>query len=238
MRHRPAGLSGTRARECGKDWWSRAGWSSGGGGARSLGRLGRSLRDDSPLLGVRVMRPVPVGLDADVPTRQPGDGRHDRWIPCRPLHGPVLHGDRDAGGTELPCRGGHKLRHRHRLGGSWGLNRTGDDTIAIFGQGPVGLAATQLAGAIGGTRDRSGYLVGSTRAVRRARSLGDSGPEQCRIGERRRVRDLTGGRGVAKSLNLGSVFCGAKRTAGPRLVGGGVLRRRWIDPSFRPGRAS
>ena len=37
------------------------------------------------------------------------------------------------------------------------MNVSGRDTIAIFGQGPVGLAGTQFAEAIGRPRDRPGH---------------------------------------------------------------------------------
>lgn len=79
------------------------------------------------------------------------------------------------------------------------LNVTADDTIAIFGQGPVGLAATQLASAMGA---RVIALDIAASRLQRSIEFGawhsldpsavDSVPDA--------VRDLNGGRGVSKSL--------------------------------------
>ena len=88
-------------------------------------------------------------------------------------------------------------------GTAWGalerLSLSGADTIAIFGQGPVGLAATQLAAAMGARvialdisapRLERSRLMGAWETVNPAAvdSVADA------------VRDLTGGRGVSKSL--------------------------------------
>lgn len=88
-------------------------------------------------------------------------------------------------------------------GTAWGalhrMQLRGDDVIAIFGQGPVGLAATQFATAMGA---RVIALDISPERLVRSVSFGawatldprqvDSVPDQ--------LRKLTGGRGVSKSL--------------------------------------
>jgi threonine dehydrogenase-like Zn-dependent dehydrogenase len=89
------------------------------------------------------------------------------------------------------------------------LNLTGDDTIAIFGQGPVGLAATQFAGAMGArvialdispARLERSVKLGAWEAVdpTSVDSVNDV------------VRDLTGGRGVAKSLETSGASSAAQ----------------------------
>jgi threonine dehydrogenase-like Zn-dependent dehydrogenase len=88
-------------------------------------------------------------------------------------------------------------------GTAWGalkrLNLTGDDTIAIFGQGPVGVSATQLAVAMGA---RVIALDISPARLGRAGEVGAwaaVNPAQVESVEEA-VRDLTHGRGVSKSL--------------------------------------
>jgi threonine dehydrogenase-like Zn-dependent dehydrogenase len=89
------------------------------------------------------------------------------------------------------------------------LNLTGDETIAIFGQGPVGLAATQLAGAMGA---RVIALDISPARLERSVELGawetvdPAGPDSVNDV----VRDLTGGRGVAKSLETSGASSAAR----------------------------
>ena len=98
-------------------------------------------------------------------------------------------------------------------GTAWGALRRlqlhGDDTIAIFGQEPVGLAATQLASALGA---RVIALDISASRLERAADFGawgtlnpaevDSVPDA--------VRELTGGRGVAKSLETSGASSAAR----------------------------
>jgi threonine dehydrogenase-like Zn-dependent dehydrogenase len=98
-------------------------------------------------------------------------------------------------------------------GTAWGalkrLHLHGDDTIAIFGQGPVGLAATQLASALGA---RVIALDISPSRLERATDFGaweilnpaeiDSVPDA--------VRELTGGRGVSKSLETSGASSAAQ----------------------------
>ncbi|KQS64359.1 zinc-binding dehydrogenase [Modestobacter sp. Leaf380] len=88
-------------------------------------------------------------------------------------------------------------------GTAWGalerLSLTGADTIAVFGQGPVGLAATQLASAMGA---RVIALDIAPARLERSREFGaweTVDPSQVDSVEQA-VRDLTGGRGVSKSL--------------------------------------
>ncbi len=101
-------------------------------------------------------------------------------------------------------------------GTAWGalkrLDLRGDDTIAIFGQGPVGLAATQLAAAMGAnviamdispSRLERSKQFGATETINPAET--ESVPDA--------VRALTGGRGVPKSLETS----GASSAAGDAL---------------------
>lgn len=88
-------------------------------------------------------------------------------------------------------------------GTAWGalerLSLTGADTMAIFGQGPVGQAATQLASALGA---RVIALDIAPARLERAREFGaweTINPAEVDSVEEA-VRDLTGGRGVSKSL--------------------------------------
>jgi D-arabinose 1-dehydrogenase-like Zn-dependent alcohol dehydrogenase len=88
-------------------------------------------------------------------------------------------------------------------GTAWGalkrLQLRGDDTLAIFGQGPVGLAATQLASAMGA---RVIALDISRSRLARSRDFGATATinpaEVDSVTDA--VRDLTDGRGASKSL--------------------------------------
>jgi len=98
-------------------------------------------------------------------------------------------------------------------GTAWGalkrLNMTGDDTIAIFGQGPVGLAATQLAVAMGA---RVLALDISLPRLERAREFGAwqtiNPAEVASVADA--VRDITHGRGVSKSLETSGASSAAQ----------------------------
>ncbi len=88
-------------------------------------------------------------------------------------------------------------------GTAWGalerLHLTGADTVAIFGQGPVGLAATQLASALGA---RVIALDIAPTRLARSREFGaweTVNPTAVESVDQA-VRDLTRGRGVSKSL--------------------------------------
>ena len=88
-------------------------------------------------------------------------------------------------------------------GTAWGalerLSLTGADTIAVFGQGPVGLAATQLASALGA---RVIALDISADRLARSREFGawaTVNPVEVDSVDHA-VRELTEGRGVSKSL--------------------------------------
>jgi threonine dehydrogenase-like Zn-dependent dehydrogenase len=88
-------------------------------------------------------------------------------------------------------------------GTAWGalerLQLTGSDTIAVFGQGPVGLAATQLASAMGA---RVIALDISSARLERSLAFGAwATVNPAEVGSvEEAVRSLTRGRGVAKSL--------------------------------------
>ena len=98
-------------------------------------------------------------------------------------------------------------------GTAWGalkrLNLTGDDTIAVFGQGPVGLAATQLASAMGA---RVVALDISSARLEQSIGLGawaTVNPASEKSVEAA-VRDLTNGRGVSKSLETSGASAAAR----------------------------
>ncbi len=98
-------------------------------------------------------------------------------------------------------------------GTAWGalkrLQLSGDDTIAIFGQGPVGLAATQLASAMGA---RVIALDISASRLERSRQFGAW--QAVNPGEvdsvEDAIRELTDGRGVAKSLETSGASTAAQ----------------------------
>lgn len=88
-------------------------------------------------------------------------------------------------------------------GTAWGalerLRLDGTDTVAVFGQGPVGLAATQLASAMGA---RVLALDIAPARLERSREFGawaTLDPTSVESVEQA-VREMTGGRGVSKSL--------------------------------------
>ncbi len=94
------------------------------------------------------------------------------------------------------------------------INLSGNDTIAIFGQGPVGLSATQLAKAMGA---RVIALDISEQRLERAREFGAD--EVVNPGSNDPVgaiRDLTGGRGADLSLDTSASPAG--RIAAVRCV--------------------
>lgn len=98
-------------------------------------------------------------------------------------------------------------------GTAWGalrrLQLAGEDTIAIFGQGPVGLAATQLASAMGA---RVIALDIAPSRLERSRDFGASltinPAEVDSVADA--VRDLTDGRGVSKSLETSGASSAAQ----------------------------
>lgn len=92
-------------------------------------------------------------------------------------------------------------------GTAWGalqrLELQGNHTIAIFGQGPVGLSATQLAHAMGA---RVIALDTSDERLARAKALGADeliNPKNCEDVVQK-IRDLTHGRGAHLSLDASS----------------------------------
>lgn len=99
-------------------------------------------------------------------------------------------------------------------GTAWGalkrLSLRGDDTLAVFGQGPVGLAATQLASAMGA---RVIALDISPSRLHRSREFGASetiNPSEVDSVEDA-VRGLTRGRGVSKSLETSGASSAARQ---------------------------
>jgi 2-desacetyl-2-hydroxyethyl bacteriochlorophyllide A dehydrogenase len=79
------------------------------------------------------------------------------------------------------------------------INLTGRDTIAIFGQGPVGLSATQLASAMGA---RVIALDISEDRLRRAREFGaDAVVDPSKTDAVAAIRDLTQGEGASLTMD-------------------------------------
>jgi threonine dehydrogenase-like Zn-dependent dehydrogenase len=82
------------------------------------------------------------------------------------------------------------------------MNISGNDTLAIFGQGPVGLSATQLAAAMGA---RVIALDVSEERLSRARDFGAWQTVNPRSNDPvGAIRDLTGGRGADCTLDTSS----------------------------------
>ena len=81
-------------------------------------------------------------------------------------------------------------------------NLSGNDTVAIFGQGPVGLSATQLAAAMGA---RVIALDVSPERLGRAKEFGAWATIDPRANDPAgAIRDLTGGRGVDAAMDTSS----------------------------------
>lgn len=91
-------------------------------------------------------------------------------------------------------------------GTAWGalkrLELTGDQTIAIFGQGPVGLSATQLATALGA---RVIALDVSAQRLARAKEFGAAEViDPSKVDALKAIKDLTQGLGAHASLDASS----------------------------------
>jgi threonine dehydrogenase-like Zn-dependent dehydrogenase len=91
-------------------------------------------------------------------------------------------------------------------GTAWGalkrLELTGDQTIAIFGQGPVGLSATQLATALGA---RVIALDVSAQRLARAKEFGAAEViDPSKVDALQAIKDLTQGLGAHASLDASS----------------------------------
>jgi threonine dehydrogenase-like Zn-dependent dehydrogenase len=127
-----------------------------------------------------------------------GHGAHARYMKCpaRTLV-PLPEELSFEAGAAISCGTGTAWAALHRLG------LQGDHTIAIFGQGPVGLSATQLASALGA---RVIALDVSDERLARAKELG----ADALINPRRAtdvvqaVRELTRGRGAHLCLEASS----------------------------------
>ena len=152
---------------------------------------------------------MPVRLDPALPRRGDRDGRHCLRLPRRIHLGAPADNPADARRTVVPCVRRHQLWHRHSLGVPRRLQLRGDDTLAIFGQGPVGLAATQLASAMGAR-----VIALDISEPRLARSCDVGAWETLNpsavILVADAVRDLTGGRGVSKSLETSDASSAAR----------------------------
>lgn len=100
-------------------------------------------------------------------------------------------------GAAISCGTGTAWGALHRLG------LRGDHTIAIFGQGPVGLSATQLASAMGA---RVIALDTSPERLARSRAFGAQSAIDPAATEDpvQAIRDLTHGRGADRALDASS----------------------------------
>ena len=97
---------------------------------------------------------------------------------------------------------GHLLRHWHGLGALRRLNLQGGETIVIFGQGPVGLSATQLA-VVMGARVIAVDIAAERRKL--AQQFGAHEVLDPAVGDAlAAIRDLTHGEGAHKTLEASS----------------------------------
>ena len=111
----------------------------------------RPARHGASLQGLHRVQALPLGLVAAVPGRAgPGLRQQRPWRPRALSEGAGLHAGaacstscRFAAGAAISCGTGTAYGALRRL------KLSGNDTIALFGQGPVGLSATQLAAAMG-----------------------------------------------------------------------------------------
>jgi threonine dehydrogenase-like Zn-dependent dehydrogenase len=127
-----------------------------------------------------------------------GHGAHARYMKC-PARTLVPLPDElsFAAGASISCGTGTAWGALHRLG------LQGDHTIAIFGQGPVGLAATLLAAQMGA---RVIALDTSEERLSRAKGFGADALINPKTTENvvQAIRDLTHGRGAHLSLDASS----------------------------------
>ena len=127
-----------------------------------------------------------------------GHGAHARYMKC-PARTLVPLPDELSfdTGAAISCGTGTAWGALHRL------SLQGDDTIAIFGQGPVGLSATQLATTLGA---RVIALDTSEQRLARAKEFGADEVINPKGTENvvQAIRDLTHGRGAQLSLDTSS----------------------------------
>jgi threonine dehydrogenase-like Zn-dependent dehydrogenase len=97
-------------------------------------------------------------------------------------------------------------------GTAWGaierMGLTGRDTIAVFGQGPVGLSATMLASTLGArviAIDLSDERLETARGFGAAETIN---PAQADVAEQ--IRALTGGRGASKAMETSGASSAAQ----------------------------
>ena len=129
-------------------------------------------------------------------------------------------------------------------GTAWGalrrLNLQGGETIAIFGQGPVGLSATQLA-VIMGARVIAIDIAAERRKLAQSRRPRNARPAVADVVAA--IRDLTHGEGAHKTLDASSApdaraaAVRAVRSWGTACFVGerGLRARATFSPCLRPG---
>ena len=96
------------------------------------------------------------------------------------------------------------------------INTTARDTVAVFGQGPVGLAATQLAAAMGATV--IAVDISADRAKRATECGAAHAIDSSSTDPTEAIRAVTGGRGASRVLDTSGTAAGrvaAVRSAAP-----------------------
>ena len=195
--------------------------SGSGASPRQRRRRGSGRRPGygAPLQGLRPLRALRHRLVAALPRRSGGLRRNRPWRTC------ALH----AGAGVDPCppprsavirdRRGYQLR-RTAFGALGRLELSGRDTIAIFGQGPVGLSATQLAAAMG-ARVIALDIGAERRALAEAMGA-ESVVDPGAVDPVEALRELTGGDGVDMALDCSGVSAAREAAARSTRVWGKV----------------
>ena len=138
---------------------------------------------------------MPLRLDAacekgSIVYGRTGDGAHARWmkVPARTLV-PLLDGLSFVAGAAISCGTGTAYGALKRMG------LQGGEALAVFGQGPVGQSATMIGVAMGARV--IAVDIDPTR-LEQARAFGaDETVDATAGGAAERIRELTGGRGAA-----------------------------------------
>ena len=121
-----------------------------GPGVSERAGAARPARDGPPLSRLRRLQALPRGLHPDVRHGSQVMGHHAHGGHAPYLLAPAEHAGRRC---RTSCRSPRARRSPAAPGTAYSalkrLDVSGRDTLAIFGQGPVGLAATQLATAMG-----------------------------------------------------------------------------------------
>ena len=162
----------------------------------------RPARHGAPLRRLHRLQPLPLRLVAAVlrRSRSPSTAT-TRMAATRIVHeGAGLHAGAAADalsfatGAAISCGTGTAYGALRRI------QLSGNDTIAIFGQGPVGLSATQLAAAMGARVIALDVERGAAQARQGIRRRRDRQPRHQRS-RSRAIKDLTHGYGADFTLD-------------------------------------